>query len=209
MAQALTPAILESNISLGIDLLNNGFNRDVTGIFDQDTLQQLFVNARPMKARIRERSKVMDHPVETGSTLSDHRVIEPVQIELPVIIKSQYYSSTFQQLRSAMINATLLSVQTKACIYPNIIIEELPREEDPEMFNVTVVGVRLREVLFIVPTSITTAPGTSTANTAPANYAPADPAQSDTVNRGLQAPVPLTSAQKQSIQDVLNMPAPS
>lgn len=205
MARNLTPSSLESDIILGIDLLTNNLNRDVVGVFDQTTLQQIFIDARPMRANIRPTSKVMDHPVETGVTLSDHHIILPKNIELSITIKSEFYSSTLQQIIGAFTNATLLSVQTKAGVYPNMIILEPPHEEDPDMYDMITMGLRLREVQFIAPTSIQ---GTSTVVTAPANYAPADPENASTVNRGLQSANTITSQQKQSIQDVLNTPPP-
>lgn len=205
---SLTPAALGSDALLGIDLLVNNVNRDQVGVYDQTTFQQLFSDARPVRANVRESSKVMDHPVETGVTLSDHHVIEPKNIDISMIIGSEFYSSTYEQIRGAFVNATLLSVQTKAGVYPNMIIREMPHEEDPDMFNVIPIALKLREVLFIAPSSITQIQSGSSGSTTPDNYAPADPVNNNTVNRGLQAPVPLTAAQTQSIQTVLNTPAP-
>lgn len=193
---SLTPAAIGSDILFGVDVLLNSVNRDVVGVFDQTSFQQLFSDARPVRASIRETSKVMDHPVETGVTLSDHHVINPKEIELSMILSSEFYSSTYQQLRGAFLNATLLSIQTKAGVYPNMIIQAIPHEEDPDMFTAIPIALKLREVIFIAPSAITqiqnnvtVASSPSTAAT-PTNYAPADPVNNNTVSRGLQAAGP-------------------
>lgn len=204
---SLTPAALKSDILFGVDLLVNNVNRDVVGVFDQTSFDQLFSDARPVRANVRESAKVMDHPLETGTTISDHHVINPKNIELTMILSSEFYSSTFQQIRGAFVNATLLSVQTKAGVYQNMIIQEVPHQEDPDMFDAITITLNMREVLFVAPSSITQVQSGSSATT-PANYSPADPTNDNTVNRGLQAPVPLSAAQTQSIQTVLNTPAP-
>lgn len=183
-----TPASILPNAILGIELLLGSFDSNKVAIHDQDTFDQLFADANEMRIDVRETSKVMDHPVETGVTLSDHHVINPVQIELSLIIKSQFYASTFQQIKSAFVNATLLAVQTNAGVYSNMIIAELPHEEDPEMFDAIKVGLRLREVLFVAPASITQTSGNVNLTTASQDYAPANPENGNTVNRGLQTP---------------------
>lgn len=156
---------------------------DVVAIYDSKSFQQLFNEVLPMKAEVRETSKVMMHPVETGVMLSDHHIINPREVDLQIIISSDAYGSVYQQLKSAFIAATLLSVQTRADIYPNMIIASMPHEETPEMFDVIVMSLRMVEVLYVIPTS---SPSAAT----PAAYAPADPVDDDTVQRGQQVCTP-------------------
>src|ERR1700710_65297 len=103
---ALSATALLADLAVGLDLLA-GSNVDIVGIYN-DTAQ-VYVQARPLKASVRETSKIMDHPVETGVVLSDHHIINPVEIDLPLIISSQYYAQTFSQIRQAFVNATALS----------------------------------------------------------------------------------------------------
>jgi hypothetical protein len=175
----LTPAALLSDIRFGIDglqLLTNVFNADTVAIFDQESLKQVFKNARPVKATVRETSRVMDYPVENGATLSDHHILNPTTIEMMFIINSEFYSEAYQQMRSAWINATKLSVQTRTGVYSNMIIAEVPHEEEPDMFNAITVALRLREVIFVIPSS----------STQPTNYAPLDAVNANTIPRGFQ-----------------------
>ena len=79
-----------------------------------------------MKATVRETSKVMEHPVETGIMLSDHHIINPVEIDIPLIVTSSStgllgallgnlatnYAATYAQIRQAFYNATPLTVKT-------------------------------------------------------------------------------------------------
>lgn len=137
---------------------------------------QLFVNARPLKATVRETSRVMNHPVESGVILSDHHIINEVEIELPLIVTAQFYAATFSQIRQAFINATPLSVKTRVGVYSNMIIADMPHEEDAEMYDAITLALRLRQVIYILPGSNQTAQ----------NFQPADPLNSNTVASGLQ-----------------------
>ena len=174
---AISANAIFSDIEFGLDLLASaGSNVDIVGIYNDTT--QVYVQARPLKASVRETSKVMDHPVETGVVLSDHHIINPVEIELPLIVPAIYYAATYQQIKADFLAATELSVKTPVNVYGSMIIADMPHEESPEHFNAIIIGLRLKQVLFEVPGS--TQP-------LPANYSPADPANQNTVQSGLQS----------------------
>ena len=136
----------------------------------QPGVGQLFQNARPMKATVRETSKVMEHPVETGIMLSDHHIINPVEIDIPLIVTSSStgllgallgnlatnYAATYAQIRQAFYNATPLTVKTRTGAYSNMIIADMPHEEDPEMFDIITIALHLRQVLYAA--SLTNSP---------------------------------------------------
>lgn len=192
-----TPASILADAQLGLDLLANITKVDIVGVFDQQSFSQVFPGARPMKASVRETSRVMDYPVETGVTLSDHHVINPTEIELMMVINSLEYGSAYQAIRNAWVNATLLMVQTRTGVYRNMIVAQMPHEETPDMYDAIYQTVRLREVIFVAPSSIA-------APTQPANYSPVNPVNQNTVTRGFQSPVALAGSAL-SLANVINL----
>lgn len=175
----ITPATLINDIDVGLGLFSGGGSGDIVAIIDQQSLTQLFQAARPLKVEVKEGARVMEHPVESGSMIADFRVIRPKEIDLSLIIPAPDFSSTYEQIRSAFTNSTLLSVQTKTDVYQNMIIAEMPHTEDPEMFDVITLAMHLREVLFVVPVSVASQPS-------PVNYSPAVPTDQKVVPRGVQ-----------------------
>ena len=172
---ALTSIIADAEFGLDLLALAGG-NVDIVGIYNDTS--QVYVQGRPLKASVRETSKVMDHPVETGVVLSDHHIINPVEIDLPLIVPAVYYASVYQQIKTDFLAATLLSVKTPVNVYGSMVIADMPHEESPEHFNAIIIGLRLRQVLFEVPGS--TQP-------LPANYSPAAASDENTVLSGLQS----------------------
>ncbi len=118
---------------------------DVVGLFD-DSFAQCFVDARPIKATVKESSKMMEHPIESGATITDHRIILPVEIELSMMLPSTAYRNTYPQIREAYLNGQAFSVQTKAGRYSNMFITDMPHEEDPDIFDSIMLSLRLKEV---------------------------------------------------------------
>jgi hypothetical protein len=163
------------------------YAQDVVGIFTQD-FQQLFVEARPIKASIKEESKVMEHPVETGITITDHRIIQPIEIELSIIINSVDYADVYNTIRQNFLNATLLTVQTKVGVYTNQLIASLPHDEDPALYDTITIALRLKQVLFV---------------TAVYGVLPRKASNSNTVNTGVQQAKPASSSVAANVMDYI------
>lgn len=121
---------------------------DVVAIYDQN-FTPIFQTARPMKATVDETVKPMEHPVETGAVITDHFIVNPTNIELPVILTALEYTNVYAQLAQAMRAGTLVNVQTRTALYQNMMIAEIPHEEEPDLFNVIAMSVKFHEVQMV------------------------------------------------------------
>ena len=154
---------------------------DIVGVYTSD-FRQVFPDARPVKGTIKELSKLMEHPLETGAPITDHRIILPIEIELSLLLSNENYRNVYESIRQFYLNGTILSVHTRAAVYQNQIIYEIPHEEDPEMYETLLVALKLREAQFF------------TASTAKnAKIAPKNPRNSSTVDRGNQQTQPVST----------------
>lgn len=117
---------------------------DVVGLFDKN-FKQLVPEGRPLKATVTQPSKVMEHPLETGATVADHRVFQPVEIELTLVIPFV----NFQRLRAIHKQAETITVRTNAGTFENMVIETLPHDETTDVFDKIATAVKLREVVFV------------------------------------------------------------
>lgn len=156
---------------------------DKVAVFDQD-FNQVFPDARSIKAVVKEEAKVMQHPLETGATTTDHRIILPVEIELSVVLQSPNYQDTYNQIRQLYLNATLLIVQTRSGIYYNQLISSMPHEENPDMYDALTVALTLTETQFATTTY---------------DFSPKNVNQSSTIDRGNQQSLPPNPGVSQSI----------
>ena len=159
------------------------FGSDQVAIFGQD-YQQLFQNARALKATVKEEAKLMEHPVESGATIVDHRIILPVEIELALILTADDYQNTYNQIRDYYYNGTLLTIQTKSGIYQNQLIQSMPHEEDPSQYDVLTLILSTKQVIFV---------------TAQYGTTPKNAANTNTVDRGTQQGATANSVQTGSI----------
>lgn len=121
---------------------------DVVAVLDEN-LAQVFELARPIKAAVKEDSKAMEHPLETGATIVDHRIVLPVEIELSLILSGEEYQSTYNTIRDLFIRGALLTVQTRTGSYPSMLIVSIPHEETADIADGTTLACTLREVQIV------------------------------------------------------------
>lgn len=122
---------------------------DVVAVLRQDTLEQVFPDARPIRATVKVEAKAMEHPVEDGATITDHRIILPTEIELSTLIAVEDYRSVYDTLAGLFRDATLLIVQTRAATYEPMLITAIPHDETPDMSTALPVAIRLKQVQIV------------------------------------------------------------
>ncbi|MCK5644690.1 MAG: hypothetical protein KAJ19_28080 [Gammaproteobacteria bacterium] len=155
---------------------------DVVGIFDED-FNQVFPNARPLKATVNRQSKSFEHPVEDGQTVVDDKVILPVEIQFPVILSPENFQDVYAQLVQSFINSDFFIIQTKAGIFENQYLTAVPHEEDSKIANTLAIALSFKEAQV----------QQAVFGTLPAS-AVADPQDSSTVDRGEQNGVQQSAA---------------
>ena len=156
--------------------------QDIVGVYTQD-FQQVFRFANLMKAIVKEESKLMEHPLENGALVTDHRIILQTEIELPIVLSALTYKDMYNEIKQYFNEGTALVVQTKASVYGNQVIQSLPHEEDPARFDVLTVTLKLKQIQVVAPVSVAV---------------PKNPTNAATVKRGTVLSQPATTQRSTS-----------
>jgi hypothetical protein len=157
-------------------------------IFDSD-FNQLFPDAKILKVTVKPTSKIMEHPVETGATITDYFIVLPIELDIDIIATSPNYKNTYNLIKSAFIEAKLLTIQTKSDTFTSQIISELPHQEGSEMYDAILINLKTKQVLFItpqygtVPISPRNPKNTSTNNLGNKSGAPVTPVETSAIRR--------------------------
>lgn len=146
--------------------------RDVVAVLNSEG-QQVFSRARPMKARVNEMAQVMEHPVESGATITDHKIIKPVEITIDMLLDPMLYRSVYAQIKGYYLGGELFTVLTKSGAYTSMIITGIPHDEDPGLIDTIAISIALKQVI-IVEAQYGKLPPQSVEN----------PTDADTVKRG-------------------------
>lgn len=156
-------------------------------ILDNDTLQELWAGSDIMQVSVMETSKATRYAVEDGTSRNDHVIQNPVEITMSIVLVGEV-ARLFQLLKQSYLERKLVTVQTKTDVYTNMLVEEIPHDQDAGMTDGVTVSVRFVEWREVVPEY-----GELTMSRV------ANPNQSDTVNRGSQATSEASPEKRQSV----------
>ncbi len=133
-----------------LDILQNiGTSReDSVGIWDA-SWQQVFIDARPLNCSVSEPSKNMEHPLETGAVITDHRIILPIEVTMNFVIMGAQYQSVYKEIKQAYLLGTLFYIYTRAQSYANMMMIDLPHEETPDDLDTLKITIGFKQVEFV------------------------------------------------------------
>lgn len=120
---------------------------DVVGVYTED-LRAMFQDAHHMAAKIIEDSQMMEQPMEDGSVITDHRIINPVEVQLTVVLAPANYRNAYQQIQAEFIKGTSFSVKTRVTVHERMILKAIPREETSETPDMVAMVLQFREVTY-------------------------------------------------------------
>ena len=146
------------------------------GIYNSD-FRQVLITSKPLRASVNASSKIFSHPIENGSSVNDHKIINPTEIEINMVLAPVEYRSIYQEIKQLFLSDSLLTVQTKTDVYKNVTIKDLPHEETPDVADTVIVTLKMVETFF----------ATAVYGPFPAN-AVRNINQSSTIDRGEQLP---------------------
>lgn len=109
---------------------------------------QVFGDARPTRVQVSEPSRFMVHPLESGGNITDHRVIDPVELSIQFIFRPETFRTTYFLIRQAFRAALRFSIQTKTNTYTGMYMADIPHEETVELFDTISMIILFREVQF-------------------------------------------------------------
>lgn len=140
--------------AIGAAVINNfaanysSYSQDVMGVYDSN-FNQLFVDARPIACKVNPTAKMMEHPLESGATIVDHRIINPVEIELNVILTPANYLDAYNEIKAVFTGTNSVTVQTIADVYPNMFIEAMPYDHSAEVIDTITMIIKLKEAQIV------------------------------------------------------------
>lgn len=122
---------------------------DIVAIYRTDSGEQVFTDARPVDASVYEAADAMRHPLEDGSSIVDHLVYQPVEIEFRLRVTTPDPATVYAEIRDLFRAGEVLSVQTRAATYESMFITGLPHEERVDQGESLNIDLRLVEAVFL------------------------------------------------------------
>ncbi len=104
------------------------------------------IKARPTKAFVNRDTKGFSHPLENNLSLTDHRIVFPIEISMTLLISKDSKSEIYKQIEFYFINAKTVEVRTKAATFSSLYISAMPHNETPSKFDTLEMDIKFREI---------------------------------------------------------------
>lgn len=99
-----------------------------------------------MSADVDISSDLCDHPVESGSVITDNAIINPIAMKVKVALPTAFATRIYDQMIKFYQKKKYIMVQTKFAMYRNMVIEAMPFKLDNETVDRPVVELSLRQI---------------------------------------------------------------
>jgi len=128
-------------------------------------------------------SRIMYHPVEDGSIIADHDVIQPLEIKLSCKLVNIDYQSVYFKIYDAFYDKTKLIVQSKVNSYTDMYITALPTKQYADNYSGIDIQITFQQALFTQPKYGITPKNPANSNTVPTGIKQGTPANDDQITK--------------------------
>lgn len=119
-------------------------------IFDLESFSTLFDSVNPTKVSINDSHQTMKFTVENGESRSDHVVINPISINIDLLLTGDIANS-YSIIKQLYDENTLVGIQTRVKTYQPMLLESLTHDEDPAKIDAIELKLKFTEWKTIEP----------------------------------------------------------
>lgn len=134
-----------------------------------------------LTANIEPTSELAEHPVETGTMITDAAIINPLSAKVRIALPRMFYTRIYSDLeKKYFIGKKKIILQTKLAVYKNMVLQNMPHDLTNETVDRVVIDLDLRQVIDVAPQMTSAASGNNKIKENTTKNA----SDADTVNEG-------------------------
>lgn len=96
-------------------------------------------------------SKMCEHPIESGSVVTDHKVILPKQCTITIAMPAYYQDIVIKEIEKYHKESTPLCVHDCGMLYENMVITDYPHTTDVKTASRLVFTIEMKELVVVEP----------------------------------------------------------
>lgn len=114
-------------------------------IYEQSENQQILTEVQFIDGSAQIDKKLMEHPKEDGTLITDHAIDDPTQITLQALL-SDDDSTSLNVIQDLYDNLTPVIIKLKNELHTNLVMSSRPMKADSTHYNKTVYNLTFKEV---------------------------------------------------------------
>lgn len=115
----------------------------------QEVAETLSRSTVILSCQVDKPSRLCKHPVESGVTITDHKIIDPVKCTISIAMPAYYQDIVIKELAEYRLKSTPLSVHDVSGIYNNMVVTNYPHTTDKKTADRLVFNVELEQIIVV------------------------------------------------------------
>lgn len=162
---------MELSNFLNINVIQNAlgfiFNQKRFIVYQNDS--ELLSGMSVLNYSVRDDSQFATHPIETGASIADHHIFNPIQISCNAAFppkglklaqvslvdilygRGQTFDETYNELKTLYETSAKLTIKTDARVYENMYITSIPSDVSPENVDRQIFSITFEQALMVMP----------------------------------------------------------
>lgn len=162
---------MDFNNFLNLNVIQNAlgfkFNEKRFIVYMNDN--ELLSGMSVLNYTVRDDSQFATHPIETGATIADHHIFNPVQISCNVAFppkgfkwaqvsivdllygRGQTFEETYNELKTLYETSAKLIIKTDAKVYENMYITSIPSDVAPNTADRQIFNITFEQAIMVMP----------------------------------------------------------
>lgn len=155
------------NLTLIQNVLGFIFNKKRFAVYSGNN--EVLSGMSVLSFNVNNDSQFIEHPIESGATIADHHVFNPIEITCKVAMppkglyvttfslldllygRAESFENTYKQLTNIYKTSTPLRIKTEANVYTNMYITGVPTDVNPETADRQVFYITFKEAITVQP----------------------------------------------------------
>ena len=144
MAKLTTALLQATNLILLMSNTEGSGKKFQLWTKEGDKLAEVLPNLEIIRVAVEDQAKIFEHPLETGTVIVDHMILEPQQATIQAYI-SLDDDKTLRTLEQLYLSGTTMTMRAENKIIENVIIKSKPKEITSSVLDKTLYSITFRE----------------------------------------------------------------
>ena len=157
MSRILTSLMQATNLILLMSNREGTPKRFQLWIKEGDKLNEVLPNLEITRVAVEDQAKIFEHPLETGTVIVDHMILEPQQATIQAYISNDD-DTTLRNLEQYYLTGQKMTLRAENKIIENVVIKSKPREITSSVLDKTLYSITFRQAEEIEPVYVAMPP---------------------------------------------------
>lgn len=160
-------AISAANLAGGTETIEESVRSTLAYLIKSNSLKELFTGSTItylsdingynafgisyLSAEANITSDLCEHPIETGTVVTDTAIINPMTATVRLSMPTAFYTRIYDQIYKYFTTKKKIMLQTKFAVYTDLVVQAMPYKNENQTIDRPEIELQLKQVIEVAP----------------------------------------------------------